>query len=272
MEAAAAMQKKHREWGAVHAEIRRIGDMRFAMLPWCRTQRPLALPPLPPVLGETASGHGAAAAEAAEAAAEDEAAVIVLNALGTIRYRSKEDKESDERMLKRVAEERAAEERAASGPVTMAAMAVMTCKQGQSRSGLAIMAAMPYLDDADEVIPPTMYNWHGMPLRCETRLQLGLEQDEQPQPGTQTHRLSQANNARAARAARYKACEKAVAEVWSAAADDLELTTNSEGEHVPRLDRDRRDQRTRMLEATLRLHRRIERAIERSESSSHDAN
>ena len=149
-----AVLKKHREWGPLHAEIRMNGDMRHSLL--ASKHREWG-----PFLAELRNSSGAArciAAQAAEAATDEDVErgytpyYVGKNEYGTIHYRSKEDKESDERMLKRVAEERAAEERAAFGS----------------------------MDDADEVIPPTMYDWHGAPLRCETRLMRGLEQDEQP--------------------------------------------------------------------------------------------
>ena len=166
-----AVLKKHREWGPLHAEIRMNGDMRHSLL--ASKHREWG-----PFLAELRNSSGAArciAAQAAEAATDEDAErgytpyYESRNAEGTIRYRSKEDKESDERMLKSVAEERAA---FGSG--------IMSCKHGANRSGMAIIAMAQYADDADEVIPPTMYNWHGAPLRCETRLMRGLEQDEQP--------------------------------------------------------------------------------------------
>ena len=50
-----------------------------------------------------------------------------------------------------------------------------------------------YADDADDVIPPPMINWHGMTLRCETRLMRGLEQDEQPACAIETQMSGEAS-------------------------------------------------------------------------------
>jgi hypothetical protein len=105
-----AVLKKHREWGPLHAEIRMNGDMRHSLL--ANKHREWG-----PFHAELRNSSGAArciAAQAAEAAKDEDAESGYTpyyesrNAEGTIRYRSKEDKESDERMLKSVAEERAA--------------------------------------------------------------------------------------------------------------------------------------------------------------------
>jgi hypothetical protein len=131
MEAVAAMLKKHREWGPLHAEIRMNGDMRHSLL--ANKHREWG-----PFHAELRNSSGAArciAAQAAEAATDEDVErgytpyYESRNEYGTIRYRSKEDKESDERMLKSVAEERAA---FGSG--------IMSCKHGANRSGMAITA------------------------------------------------------------------------------------------------------------------------------------
>ena len=119
--AIAAKQKEYDGWGPLHRQIRAY-----------RLQVPPALPPgaeeafdaaaaviVMGVIsaasghGETASGHGynhfpSKAAEDEDAESGYTPYYESRNAEGTIRYRSKEDKESDERMLKSVAEERAA--------------------------------------------------------------------------------------------------------------------------------------------------------------------
>ena len=299
MEAVAAMQKKHREWGPLHLEIRNVGGI--AGLPPRLTPYREDVPygPLAPPL--RASWAAEAAVVRADWAAED----LLLHlddgdALAAAGYPDNGSAEPESFLKRRRAARAGYSPRAESPPRPPRAQS-SPLAESSSRT----------------VIPPTMYNWHGMPLRCETRLQLGLEQDEQPQPErspraewwTSSRRMRELERAeqqmsevpwprnedgepisaedylmgRGATASGQVAAEWSMREEHtehvnqmndrqSAAADDLELTTNSEGEHVPRLDRDRRDQRTRMLEATSRLHRRIERAIERSESSSHDAN